>query len=232
VSAERVGFWLAVVAAGVTLWGCDSLEAPPRPAPYEFRLAGTDSVFHWPADRLPVKWYAEPAGALPDYVERGITVWERQFLYGEFRGRMTADSAEADVIVELQGTPPPEVPLTDDPPRDVCEGVTIVPPRVTTDEGVAVLAGRLRIVLWWFPTLDPVDVANCLARTTLHEMAHAMGIFGHSDDPADLMFRLPEVALPSYRDRATAQYLYHLPAYIRPWSPAVGVSGEGGWTIP
>jgi hypothetical protein len=179
-----------------------------------------------------VRWYAEPAGALPGYVERGILIWERQFLFGEFRGRMTPDSADADVLVELQGAPPTEVPLTGDPPRHVCEGVTVVPPRVAAEGGTAVLGDRLRIVVSWFPGSDPVDVANCLARTTLHEMGHALGIFSHSDDPADLMFRRPEVALPSHRDRATIQYLYHLPADILPWSAGAGVSAAGGRVIP
>ncbi|MBI4420751.1 MAG: matrixin family metalloprotease [Gemmatimonadetes bacterium] len=170
-------------------------------------------VFHWPADRLPVRFYAQPIGALPDYVRDGLAGWEAQFLYGEFTGVVSTDSLSADVRVTLDGGVPPAAPLTTAPPIDACDGRTTV--NVTeTDLLVSPVLVRVR----WFPGFPASDVANCLARVTAHELGHALGLLQHSDRPTDLMFGVPAVREPSARDRATVQLLYHTKADIQPAS--------------
>jgi predicted Zn-dependent protease len=209
---------LLIVTAAVQLTACDTPGTPLRLAPYEFRLAGTDSVFHWPPSSLPVRYYVEPVGQLPEYVASGIVTWQQQFLYGEFRGERVLDSALADVVIQLIGSPPPDAPLTNDPPRIVCEGVTLVPPRVDAGLAKPQFESRLQIELRWFSGPEPSDIVNCLARVTTHEIGHSLGIFAHSADPVDLMFGQPQVSTPSLRDRATVQTLYHVPSDILPWS--------------
>jgi hypothetical protein len=214
-SASR---WFGPAVAAAVL-ACEAPSDPVRLAPYEFRLFGSDTVFHWTPDHLPVRFYAEPAGRLPTYVDLGIRRWERQFLYGEFRGVVVTDSTTADVIVELQGDPPPDVPLSDAPARIACEGVTAVPPiRGDSIEGFR-FDQHLRITMWWFADETPQDVVNCLARVTAHEIGHALGVFAHSPHVEDLMYQRPEVPGPSLRDRATIQILYHTPSDVTPYRP-------------
>jgi predicted Zn-dependent protease len=170
---------------------------------------------------MPVRFYAEPVGRLPVDVDEAIQQWQRQFLYGELSAIRVADSTEADVLVYLDGSAPPEAPPTDDPPRAVCGGVTALPPRATDSTGVARFTDRLQVRLSWSLGADPADITNCLRRVTAHEVGHALGIFDHSADPFDLMHPEPTVPVPSPRDQATILTLYHLPTDILPWEPGV-----------
>ena len=218
-----LGFTIAAA-----LLACTQPDAPFRVNPYDFRrIVGTDTLqFHWPASSLPVKFYAEPAGQLGAFVRTGIAAWQRMFLYGEFRGVVVEDSTAADIIVRMDGPPPPDRPLTTDPPRAVCAGVTSVPPTDTSATGQLQFATPFTIDVRWFPGVDSTDAVNCLARVTAHEIGHALGIFAHSDDPLDLMFQPPAVTRPSLHDQSTIQTLYHLPTDVLPWSPAASAVGR------
>jgi len=209
---SRLG-WLAVVTLA-TAPACE-ITPPVRPAGYAFRLPPDNLVFRWPPDRMPVRYWTEPKGAMPDYVNEGIRAWEAQFLYGEFEGRPVTDSAGADVRVFLQGNAPPPAPLTDAPPANACSGQTTF--AVGTNNRLTL---PVTVTLSWVPGFTPEQTANCLARVTTHEIGHTLGLFQHSDQSADIMFGAPfgtpQVRSPSVRDRATAQTLYHTTADITP----------------
>ena len=101
-----------------------TVTEPGRPAPYSFRLQPDNPAFHWPAERLPVQYFVQAVGSLPEYVQSGLDLWQSQFLYGEFAGELTNDSAHADVVVLLEGGTPPSSALTADPPVNACDGST------------------------------------------------------------------------------------------------------------
>lgn len=211
-----------VLLAAIVGAGCESMTAPVRPAPYDFRLAKSDSLFHWPESAMPVRFYAEPIGRVQQDVTEGLRQWQRQFLYGEFTWTLVSDSTRADVVIRMASPEPPDAEPNDDPFRFVCEGLTILPARIADQAGITRFSGPIELYLNWFPNSDPTDVTNCLRVITAHEIGHTLGIFGHSDRADDLMYPQPSVRVPSSRDRITIQTLYHLPTDILPWIPAGG----------
>jgi predicted Zn-dependent protease len=71
--------------------------------------------------------------------------------------------------------------------------------------------------------LSPAQRELAIEATALHELGHAFGLWGHSDDPADVMAAVPgaePVLVLSPRDRATLEWLYRQPtAFGQPLSP-------------
>lgn len=203
------------LSAALVLLACEGLTRPDRTPGYTF----DDFVglhFHWPAERLPVRyWIAPSAGNVPDYVRAGIAVWRGQFLYGEFDGAVVPDSIGADVIVRVLPPNPPTLAVSATPPEiGACEGVTSFD--TTSAVGGTRLQGPMEVEVRWDSRYAPADIVNCLYRVTLHELGHTLGIFSHSLDSLDLMNGIPRVADPSLNDRMTVQRVYHTPADLHP----------------
>lgn len=172
-------------------------------------------VFHWPATALPVRVYADPRGAMPALVSRGLAAWEGQFLYGEFRSAASADSSQADVIVQWSGSVPPDVPPDPGPPVVACGGQTVYP---SWAAGSA--PGRaVRVTLGALAGYTQAQVAACLQRVAIHELGHAIGLLRHSPSALDIMNQTPTAAAPSSVDRNTVEVLYHTAATVTPPPP-------------
>jgi hypothetical protein len=131
-----------------------------------------------------------------------------------------SDSGSADVIVRATSAPPVKsivgsVTRLHRLLAPQCSGETVV--QISDDHRQLLLPVHIFIN----PLLDPASpgVADCLALTSIHELGHSLGIFQHSTSPADIMFLEPVVALPSERDRNTAEVIYHLPSSLEAVHP-------------
>jgi hypothetical protein len=214
---SRGRFWAAVlIGSALAGAGCEP-AAPVRDCTgctYDFAdtIPPDTLVFHWPASALPVRFYADPRGALPTLVSIGLAVWEAQFLYGELRGVLVSDSSQADVIVQWRSVVPPDVPPDTGTPVVACDGQTDYPSWVT---GSA--PGRaLHVTLGILTGYTDAQVAACLRRVATHEIGHALGLLKHSPFPLDIMNQTPTVAFPSSTDRRTVEVLYHTAATVVP----------------
>jgi predicted Zn-dependent protease len=66
--------------------------------------------------------------------------------------------------------------------------------------------------------ISPGQRREAIQATALHELGHAFGLWGHSDDPADAMAVSPgsqPILRLSARDRATVRWLYGKPTPMR-----------------
>jgi len=217
--------WALLGFAAVLAVACGDIASPLRSDFYEWRLIvpkpagpGEDSLsFHWDRSSLPVRIWVENGSGLPEHMARAIGVWEAAFLYREFVGQLVSDSTTADVIVRA-GAPTGLRVATSHRLAAMapeCSGAT----DLTLSPDHTQLELPVRIAL--DPGFNPAapGLAECLALTSIHELGHAIGIFRHSTDVDDIMFFNPSVALPSERDRETAEVLYHAPANLEAVPP-------------
>jgi predicted Zn-dependent protease len=219
----------AIVLALAAVGGCDSPTIPPvaRSEIYDFRLR-TDppSVLRWPSGtRIRVHAQSGPGerlATLQTALERAMAVWNRHALYGEYELARAASLREADVLLRWSDEPAP-VELSGCQP--------VVSSAVTT----FCLSEEDPARLHTYPLLPPdADAASSVRFVitilggiaaqreqvedlVMHELGHALGIAQHSPNTEDLMAPGdPPRRLPSPRDIATVQILYHSRPDITP----------------
>jgi len=173
----------------------------------------TSVVFNWPASYHPVRVYAESAGETQANVTNGLQLWANALHCNELSFTIVTDSASADIIV-LNPVFLPPLPVSGAFFADsvgACKGRT----DVLVDSSSNTLLRPIRSYV--VPnSIDPVALASCYHFVTAHELGHAIGLFSHSPDPADLMNSSPRRTELSINDRYTVQLLYHLDPYTRP----------------
>ncbi len=214
----------AALAGGLALAACTDPAIPDRAGSYSFAdtaIIGVDTavyLFHWPATRLPIRFWADPRGNMRFLVERAVAVWQDQFLYGELRGVVVSDSGSADVLVRWRDSVPADVPPDPTPAPNACGGVTTFDYDST---GLAV-SGPVHVsltVLTGGSPASPAQVQACVRRIAIHELGHSLGLLRHSLFDEDIMYGSPIVDYPSRFDRRSAEVLYHSTPTIDPPPP-------------
>ncbi|HEU4697713.1 MAG TPA: hypothetical protein VFS40_00885 [Gemmatimonadales bacterium] len=202
----------AVLALGGLALACNDATAPLQMDAYDYKVAvpgakgGVDSVaFHWTSADLPVKVWVEDAAGVPALVQKALDRWGATIGSGKFRGTLVGDSTTADIIVHVAQPPVAEFAVTRlHALATSCEGAA----DVFLDPAQRTIQRPLRVYV--FTSADPAapDVRACLDATTTHEIGHTLGLFQHSPNAEDVMYRLPTTAEPTLHDRATAYFLY------------------------
>lgn len=209
-----------VALLAVALAACKDPAIPDRAGVYAFAdtvIIGVDTsvtLFRWPTNRLPVRFWADPRSNLRFLIERGITVWQDQFLYGELRGVVVSDSTTADVIVVWADSVPPDVPPDTTSASNACNGLTTF----DYDTTGFTLSGPVHVslsVLGGSPA-TPGQVQTCMRRVAIHELGHSLGLLRHSQFDVDIMFGSPLVDYPSRFDRRSVEVLYHSQPTVQP----------------
>lgn len=191
---------------------CADPAIPDRTDSYGFD-DGFGDVFRWPQEWLPVRIYADERGPMRKLISQGVAAWEAQFLYGEWRAELVADSNAADVIIRWSGTVPPDVPPDTGSIQVIaCSGLT----QIVIDSASNAVERPIRVTANELGSFSPEFVIACYRRVLRHELGHTLGLLQHSSQTFDLMAAQPAVYLPTERDRVTAEILYHTTPTIGP----------------
>ncbi len=208
----------ALALALLLLLGCDSPTAARPAFAYDPTTLTRGQVYRWPSGRRILVWTqlnsADASLDLARAVRQSMGDWNSLTQFAEFELTAAASAVEADVIVYDRATPLPVSTgsCVFDPQNSA--GYTYFCPtgtnpttaqRLTLSPGPG---GRATVVI----RVDRGRVADQTAYQALvsHEIGHALGIGGHSDQARDLMFGAPSVSRPSVRDAQTLRYLLGL----------------------
>jgi len=162
-------------------------------------------LLHWPKRKMPLSVYlpAPPEGLFPDTeatraeVRRAVLDWTDVAAPGVPSFRFVESHGEADIPIVWA-----EEPNGDWFIAHCAYQVNIRQKRFDVE--------RILVTGRWGD--GHVAAPGEIYETVLHEMGHALGLMGHSDDPQDIMYaslsRIPGGKGLSARDRNTLRELY------------------------
>ncbi|MEN8376564.1 MAG: hypothetical protein ABFS34_14045 [Gemmatimonadota bacterium] len=213
-AARRVAPWVAALA--VLASACDTPTIPQRNDTYGFALPVDGGlVFHWGAGASVRVFVADAPGregALTTAFDAAANIWEANAPFAEFSVSRASSAGAADVVLTwIDG--PFAVQTAECLPSGASLGTTTFCLTAGNDAIVPypIQGGGSSGVLFLVTISGSVATdASLLRRLVTHEIGHALGLFQHSPDAADLMFGGELTAdEPTDADRATIFTLYH-----------------------
>jgi predicted Zn-dependent protease len=167
-----------------------------------------DGLYCWPADKMPVKVFFQPADGLEGYkstyprvLADSFDEWTRAS-QGRLSWLEVSQPEQADIVVRW-------TVQAKDRPTGTEAGNTKTYALVNTQTHRGTIHKADMTLLTRLPEREFTD--SEIKRAYLHEVGHAFGIAGHSSKPDDIMFfavRKNESPSLSDRDIATMNHLY------------------------
>ncbi len=162
----------------------------------------------WPTRTLPVKVYVHLQNPDQNFsmalIRKALNTWEnatgKRLLF-----LLSTRPAEANIVIRLQ-----EGPLSD-PVAHIGQAQYEADETQRQRNELSLVSIQLNTGNAETAKLPAESRDEQFYRMTLHELGHAIGIWGHSPDPGDIMFNHPISATLSQRDVTTIRMLYGLP---------------------
>lgn len=168
--------------------------------------------FRWPADKMPIRVYIYPGSGAPGYRDSfaraladSFSIWQKGS-ESRISFWMVQDPAQADITCDWTGDPA----VIQNAGGGGEGGSTKLSGQADPD-GINVRIVRAKITILTKPRSAAPMSDDDIKKVCLHEVGHALGLNGHSNNNHDVMFfsESPSVwpALTK-RDRATVNRLY------------------------
>jgi predicted Zn-dependent protease len=197
------------------LVSCDAPTASRPASAFDPTTLSNGRLYRWAnGQRLRVWIVDEPVLGrdLRRAVRAAIGAWNAQPRFAEFELIVANSPSDANILVFDRSQPLPVLAGRCAFEARAAVGYTYFCGEGGRAERLALASGTsssISVVIRIDRTLV-VDQAG-LDAIVAHEFGHALGIGAHSGDPADLMFGLPRVSIPSARDSRTLQFVLGSP---------------------
>ncbi len=149
---------------------------------YIYNAPATQGVLRWNIKSFPLKVYIENNSQIPSYfydkIKQAFSLWEDNTNFIKFK--FTDNKLGANIFVYFNPDYKADCPEN----KNCIYQIAKTEPDITT-------AGELKNMTITFNTKNPRGTAynkNEVYQTAIHEIGHALGIMGHSDDTRDVMF--------------------------------------------
>jgi len=148
---------------------------------YIYNAAMGNDILRWDIKSFPLKVYVEKSSGIPEYyyteVDKALNEWSSHTNFVKFVKVNDAISSDINIIFK-------------DIPDDLCKDGVCKYTAAYTEPDINKEKLLRKMVLTFYKT-NPYKkyFSNSeIFNTALHELGHTLGIMGHSDNPADIMF--------------------------------------------